>query len=859
MPPRLSKRQQRAIDELEELSHAGISKPEESEGSEEEVLNAGRPGQSGFAALFAPDDDGGEDETTPAKSSKSKKSKKKKKTGTGTSTPAKATDTPPNVPTPEALKLSQSEKKAAKKAKAKAKKEKEKENDGLDEIDRALEALSMKHPEFQKPVIATSSTPGELSTSQGLLTRLSPLISVSLTHLDSSAELRRFFGSKVVKSSAAQDSPSRGSSSRRGRTNAKQPATERSNLTRPQPGWPPAKMREGVSLRMLDDEERARKKATSVAGERWWTVEYGKKYKSVTKIFLRTVLSGDPQGFYDLLYRTPWHADTLLQLSEVYRHRDEHAQAIDLIERALFAYERAFLGMGSFNLTSGVNRLDFDRVENRVFYMAVHRVVADLTRRGLTRTAFEFARLLWALDPWTDPHGALLHLEFLASKGMSDWMEDVSQVFESHPKECQGKMDPTVLPGWTWSRAVVMRLSIEEPGKGAAERAQLDKKSTDALIEAIKSFPSILPLLADKIDAVVPDSVRGLKECRIEVDGSSLSQEQTILHLLSHLYVQRASSLWKAPAISSWFTETVRNMFSSPPKSLPPTPRRTRFLELYSPASTISDALLHSAWRHIMVLESSYRSLLKFIPRSVLESRSLSCDPLPPPTRVSEYDAEFFAGVEDDAEALGGRRRRMTRAQREADERRLAQLVPDVGFRQQIQVGDISLAFLSHINLRGFFLQAIFEANPILAERIPGGVFEFAQRLAQMPADMLDDLMAHAAAQNEAGVDGQEIFVGEPGAMPGGFDVDDGDAVPDVLEPGRREAEGPRHEEEEEDGDNDAEEDDEEAEEEEIAPMPVRMIRNLIGRFWGSSATNNGEEDSEDDEHEELRDRDGVD
>jgi len=30
----------------------------------------------------------------------------------------------------------------------------------------------------------------------------------------------------------------------------------------------------------------------------------------------------DPQGFWDLLGTLPWHADTLLQISEVYRHRD---------------------------------------------------------------------------------------------------------------------------------------------------------------------------------------------------------------------------------------------------------------------------------------------------------------------------------------------------------------------------------------------------------------------------------------------------------------------------------------------------------------------------------------------------------
>jgi len=30
----------------------------------------------------------------------------------------------------------------------------------------------------------------------------------------------------------------------------------------------------------------------------------------------------DPDGFWDLLGKLPWHADTLLQLSEVFRHRE---------------------------------------------------------------------------------------------------------------------------------------------------------------------------------------------------------------------------------------------------------------------------------------------------------------------------------------------------------------------------------------------------------------------------------------------------------------------------------------------------------------------------------------------------------
>lgn len=51
----------------------------------------------------------------------------------------------------------------------------------------------------------------------------------------------------------------------------------------------------------------------------------------------------------------------------------EHSTASDFIDRALFSYERAFVG--AFTFTGGGNRLDFDRVENRPFFLALHRQI----------------------------------------------------------------------------------------------------------------------------------------------------------------------------------------------------------------------------------------------------------------------------------------------------------------------------------------------------------------------------------------------------------------------------------------------------------------------------------------------------
>jgi hypothetical protein len=179
----------------------------------------------------------------------------------------------------------------------------------------------------------------------------------------------------------------------------------------------------------------------------------------------------------------------------------EYSQAVDFVDRALFTYERSFIG--AFNFTSGSNRLDFDRVENRPFFLALHRQVtcvplfffiyspryewhdckhSDLQRRGCIRTAFEFARLLYSLDPWTDPHGALLHLDYVAVKsGMGQWLLDIWDYFNKWWQEDQhrNRVNVSVLPGWTYARALALR---------AKEDAEKDKVPS---ISGIQKYPRL--------------------------------------------------------------------------------------------------------------------------------------------------------------------------------------------------------------------------------------------------------------------------------------------------------------------------------------------------------------------------------
>ena len=108
------------------------------------------------------------------------------------------------------------------------------------------------------------------------------LFPISLTHVDPDVEPRKFFGAKVV---AAANSAS-GSPARR------RPQAEHSVLTKPRAGWWSGKMRDGLSLRALDDVDVAGLAGMEDPGEKWSTVKYSDRYGGITLAFMETVLSG---------------------------------------------------------------------------------------------------------------------------------------------------------------------------------------------------------------------------------------------------------------------------------------------------------------------------------------------------------------------------------------------------------------------------------------------------------------------------------------------------------------------------------------------------------------------------------------
>ncbi|GJJ07877.1 hypothetical protein Clacol_002083 [Clathrus columnatus] len=784
MPPRLSKRLQREQEELEALRVVNVVKQEEEEEDDDDDSNqieqvASSSTAIGFAALIGSEDEK-ENETSSsegeanitAKSKKSKSKKKKKKKQIAVAQLDTNTQSAP-AKLPKSKGGGTSSKSGNNNKSSKAKQD--------DEFDKALAELSGK---FSTAGLSSQTrSRGDSNQARALYS----LLSVNIKNLDPEAELRRFFGSKVI-STSGNAGPSTSHSSR-----------IRSNLAKHQTTWPPPQYRAGLSMRELTPEEHEEKNKTRLdfeaKSERWWTIEASPRYKAVTYEYLQGVMGGDPQLFFNLLYETPWHVDTLLQVAEVFRHREEHSTASDFTSRALFAYERSF--SSAFNFTTGIHRLDFDRVENRVLYLALARHITDLNRRGTPQTAFEFARLLLGLDPHTDPQGALLYLDSFAIKAKQhDWLlklwnthEDIMNVQQNSSENKKRRFNVTLLPGWHWSRALAL---FEQEG----ERDNAHVRSTEALKTAILTFPSIAPLLADKLDVPIKDELRQLDCFRIVTEYNTYRDDlsTSLLHLLSHIYLLRSSSVWKIPARIDWFSKTLASI---PLSSFSSTSliTQTRFKDTFSIESSLTDSI----YRHVIVvapLIADFRRLFSFSPQSVKKrmQETIEGDPLPPLTVVSMYNDAYFLDLPVDSHSRsGGSRGRGDN--RNGNGNVVERLI------QNIQ-GAIANPE------QGRRLQEMLQAHPQFAERFPGGLEQLAEMVREFPNDVLN-AMGLAGIADDVVVNNDDDDDGGVHPMPGDLNV----PWTEYDEP-------------------------EEPEEAEMF-FPVRIIRNLTARFWGSNNDSN--------------------
>ena len=284
-----------------------------------------------------------------------------------------------------------------------------------------------------------------------------------------------------------------------------------------------------------------------------------------------------------------YHISTLLQVSEIAKQQGDHSVSGDLLERSLFSFGRSVHSSFSTALSEGKVRLDFRRPENREFWLASWRYMANLGQRGTWRTAYEWAKLLLSLDPEGDPYCVRLILDQLALRG---GQAEHFVSIDSHPIEDR----------WPYS----LNLAISRPL--AEYRLKHPEICRELLGHAIVDHPWVFARLFHELNIEhIPKSIWGQEP---RTDRERFDCE---------LYVHRAKDLWNTPEAISLLVEVADFVTPKPP------------------AKDKTPIDLNEA-RHILLTGEPV--LIGLIPREYTSMPSSSSDPLPPPHDLSSYSPE---------------------------------------------------------------------------------------------------------------------------------------------------------------------------------------------------------------------------
>lgn len=172
-------------------------------------------------------------------------------------------------------------------------------------------------------------------------------------------------------------------------------------------------------------------------------------------------------------------------------------------------------------LERGKARLNFRRPENRQFWLAGYHYLKSLMRKGTYRTALEWAKLMFSLDPETDPYGINHFIHVLAVRSREvNWLENFIAALRDGP--LHGEMRyyrNSLILGWI--------------------QQQEDEKAKARLVDEMETTPWLYCSLFQALDIDAPPSVWGVQPPG-EVDS-----------FYTTLYIEMTKDLWNFPRYTS--------------------------------------------------------------------------------------------------------------------------------------------------------------------------------------------------------------------------------------------------------------------------------------------------------------------
>jgi tetratricopeptide (TPR) repeat protein len=364
------------------------------------------------------------------------------------------------------------------------------------------------------------------------------LLVVDLRKMKAEDELKRLFGSRVVANVEAEEN---GRYS--GRASAlKQKLRSKTTFATFRDAWSTYRS-EGIHMELCKDV------SDPSTGMSEYAFVWKPEYEEAQFHFEVAVASHDPNRLFHLVRDYPWHLETILRISELYHYSGQAQESSEMLERCLYACERAWHPTFASAASNGLARLDSSLPANKPLFEALFRHVINLTRRGCQKTALDTAKFLLGLDH-TDPKGVLCCIDYFALRcGEEHWLIDFAQTFGDSryvgDGEWQSHGSLLSFPGFAYSYAMALYVTADDIADADA-----------ALLQAMLTHPYAWSAVLSKIEANDAETKEILAHEHFDFSNCALACRS--LEHLSDVFATRHHALWKPEATMKWAKKVAK-------------------------------------------------------------------------------------------------------------------------------------------------------------------------------------------------------------------------------------------------------------------------------------------------------------
>ncbi|PIN23868.1 hypothetical protein CDL12_03414 [Handroanthus impetiginosus] len=358
----------------------------------------------------------------------------------------------------------------------------------------------------------------------------SSILQVDPKFLSAENELRRIFGSKVVKSFershlSVNSRLMRGG--RRGNQNLK-----RTILVSPSQHWP--RWDGSLTMELLETRD----------GVNYFAYTHSSSYAQAQRAFEAAKAIHDLNGIASILLNHPYHIDSLITLANYFKFIGEHQMSADATAKCLYAMECAWHPL----FTPSQNcQLKYVHDMNKPFFSSLFTHMKNMDRRGCHRSALEICKLLLSLDS-DDPMGALLCIDYYSLRAEEySWLERFAE-------EYRPDNSLWLFPNFSYSLAICRFYLERDELLNNREMDRGKSTSFDLMKQALMLHPSVLK----KLVAKVPLKDRTWTTI---VKHSFFAREQAGSPSLDHLiaiYVEKSYIIWRLPDLQKFLYESAR-------------------------------------------------------------------------------------------------------------------------------------------------------------------------------------------------------------------------------------------------------------------------------------------------------------